>query len=249
MHASSTVIQPERITVLYRLQFQSVLVPLLTVLLASGCAQQTRHNANVITGLDHAPAEWSADGKIALRTDEHSSVMRIQWQQSNNAFHIVLSGNFGLGAITLANTGANSGNSNTDVGLWKGRLSPAQLADHEPLRVAGSAEDMLLLETGWRLPVSLLRYWVLGLPSPEASNETATKPDIAPPQTTQLPGFSQAGWTVSYPAVTVVDGLALPRKMRVRADSTATMAPTEGQASSTVSIKASFSDWHLGSPR
>jgi outer membrane lipoprotein LolB len=56
------------------------------------------------------------------------------------------------------------------------------------------------------VPVTSLRYWVLGLPEPDLGFEETDK------------GFRQSGWTIAFQAMQRVGQLLLPRKMSVAND-------------------------------
>lgn len=148
-----------------------------------------------IAAVSSLPEQWRSYGKIALRAasgGEHR-VLRYRLEQRGEDFTLRLSGLFGLGAVVIEQQGRN-------VTLLRGG---------KPLQQAGSAEALLLAQTGLDLPVSLLRYWLGGKPGPRALAAVSERSGS---------GFSQAGWQVSYLALAEYDGYTLPRKLRAEGE-------------------------------
>jgi len=119
---------------------------------------------------------WELRGRLAVRADERGGQASLSWKRAAAQHSIRLNGPLGRGLvrITQDETGA-------------------QLHDAEQrvLRAA-SAEELLYRYTGWRLPLTNLNFWVLGVPVPDlpASREL----DDAG----RLKTLRQQGWEIQY---------------------------------------------------
>lgn len=134
---------------------------------------------------------WRAHGRIGVRTEDDGWTASFDWRQRGEQFRIQLSGPFGHGVLALSGD-------NQAVAL--------QQADRAP-RVARSAEALLAEETGWRLPVSGLRYWLLGLPRPQTSQRHRLD------ASGQLAELRQDGWRIQYRRYQQVGGYRLPTRL------------------------------------
>lgn len=105
-----------------------------------------KHKASLET-LD----DWQIKGRIAVRSEDDGGSASFDWQQQGDQYRIRLRGPFGQGAVVM--------NGDAD-GVWLHR------ADHSPV-FALNPERLLEQQTGWRVPVSGLRYWLRGLPVPD----------------------------------------------------------------------------------
>jgi outer membrane lipoprotein LolB len=133
---------------------------------------------------------WSLDGRIALTGPEDSWTADLAWAHQRGNEQIKLSGPLGQGALMI-------------------RLSEDVVTVDEGDGKVESSDDpegFINQRLGMFVPVSSLRYWVLGLPEPDLDfDETAT-------------GFRQSGWTIAFQAMQRVGQLLLPRKMSVAND-------------------------------
>lgn len=136
---------------------------------------------------------WDFSGRISATGPEGSWSARIHWAQAGDAYDIHFSSLFGQRIAMLE--GDRSG-----VML--------QLPEGEPLR-APAAEELLETTFGWSAPVAALRYWILGVPQPEA--DAVTRLDAQG----RLARLEQEGWQVEYPQYVAVGaaGGDLPRKI------------------------------------
>lgn len=159
---------------------------------------------------------WSVDGKLGIRqtpesisNKNHSNnsssntgkksaySLRFEWQQQGQDYTATLSGALGFGRV-LVEKQADL------VSLSRGK-NRVQAQD---------ADQLFYQQTGWELPVSMLRYWALGLPSPEKpftfNKQNPTEPLAA------IGGFEQAGWQVDYPKSEQISRFSLPGKMTAK---------------------------------
>ena len=79
--------------------------------------------------------------------------------------------------------------------------------------VTSEPEQVLAARTGWQLPLQALRWWVLGVPAPQASAEVQLD------AVGRVLGFSQLGWQLAFDDYR--DGEpALPGRIEARRDQT-----------------------------
>lgn len=140
---------------------------------------------------------WTLTGRAALRHEDRSGSLNISWVQTGEAYHVRLYAPLGAGGLSL-----------------KGRPGQVSLETSEGLSdQADSPEALVYRHTRLRLPVTALRYWLLGVPAPDGDR---TAMDVNGDGL--LAGFEQFGWRVSYPDYTVAAGLAMPRKVFIERD-------------------------------
>lgn len=139
---------------------------------------------------------WTLQGKIGVRSPEESGSGTLTWIQQEDDYDIRISGPLGRGATRL------QGNNQGVVLDMAG----------QPRLQAGSAGDLLEQQTGWRLPVEHLLWWVRGLPAPDSPSRLQLDPQ------SRLARLAQAGWTVEYSRYQEVNGLKLPQRLQLSAD-------------------------------
>jgi outer membrane lipoprotein LolB len=137
--------------------------------------------------LDH----WQLQGKIAIRSPSDSASASIAWKQDQKNYSISILGPFGSNAVQIYG------------GPGQVKLQNAQGKQF----YANTPEQLLLDQTGWKLPVSSLYYWVRGLPVPGEAGEREFDPYH------RLSKLSQQQWRVSFDEYKTFDGLELPTKL------------------------------------
>jgi outer membrane lipoprotein LolB len=136
--------------------------------------------------------DWTAVGKLALRSDTDAFTATLYWRQVGDNYRIRLTGPFGGGGLQVA--GDPNG-----VEL--------ETSDNKTY-VADNPEELLYAHVGWRVPLSGLRYWIVGRVEPGPPVETVYI-DVAG----RIVRFEQAGWKIEYSDYTEVDELPMPRKL------------------------------------
>ena len=144
-----------------------------------------------LEGLQH----WRATGRVAVRSASDAGSASIHWQQAPANFSLRLYGPFGQGTVLI------EGQHNS-VSLRR--------ADGQITR-APSAEELLFRELGWSVPVSVLRYWILGRPAPGYPVEEFRLNGAG-----LLGRLSQAGWQVNYQGYREAGEGTLPDKFELR---------------------------------
>lgn len=121
-----------------------------------------------------AVVAWALVGRIAIRTEDEGWQASIDWQQRSQDYAIHLTGPLGQGSLRLQGDG---------------RI--VSLSDGEAILMDEDAEALLYREMGWRVPVSALRYWALGLPAPGAAEQELNPQGL-------LGRLRQAGWSIEF---------------------------------------------------
>lgn len=172
------------------------------VLLAAGCAsvQPTTSQSVREARFESREAElqalagWHLYARAAINTPRQSGTVSLFWRQSPVQYTLTLRAALGAGTVQLRGDGQRVRLRTSD-----GRRDSAS-----------DAAVLIERHTGYVLPVEKLRYWVLGLPSPEGGRELELN---GQGEVTQL---HQAGWTLHYEDYRDVDGLRLPGTIRAR---------------------------------
>lgn len=165
-----------------------------TVALLAGCATPGPAPTDadqVAVGLQ----QFTLDGKVSWRSDAGSGRAGIAWAQAPDRARLLVTGPFGSGAALLDSV--------------PGR---ATLRLGDEVRMADTAEALLLRELDMPLPVDEARWWVLGVAAPGPVAAAERDGDG------RLRRLQQAGWEVVIERWTAVDGLALPGRLVMTRD-------------------------------
>lgn len=134
---------------------------------------------------------WALTGRIAVHNENENWNATLRWTQQQDAYTLRLLGPLGQGAVQLEG----------DAGGVVMRL-----ADGQSFK-AQDAEALLRERAGWNMPVSGLRYWVLGLPDPRSEAGKAVDEAGRPLW------LEQSGWRVEFSRYAPVNGVDLPHKL------------------------------------
>lgn len=136
--------------------------------------------------------QWRFLGRFGASTEDDAWSGSIWWQQQQDDYRIQLAGPLQQGTIQLFGNKSES------------RL---QLAESKTYR-DGDAESLLLKYTGWTIPFSSLRYWVLGLPQPEGELQWVKLNDDG-----RIQSINNGFWRVEFQRYRNIDGVDLPKKI------------------------------------
>jgi len=136
--------------------------------------------------------QWLLRGRVAFQTADDGGVADLIWHQSKQAYTIQLNAPLGVGALELSSMAGGVMLSSSDG----------------EQRFAADAESLLQDLQGWQLPVSGLRYWLLGVAVPGKKVEL-----ISWLENNQLHVMQQDGWHIEYRQYQQVGDLWLPRKI------------------------------------
>lgn len=118
---------------------------------------------------------WGFSGKVGLWAYGKQESANVEWQDCDNSYLVRLSGPLGVGGALVY--GNDSG-----VSLHRGNDAP----------LYADSPEALLASMGWYLPVSFLRYWLQGLPSPDSPYQREPQSGDA------VASLSQSGWRLAY---------------------------------------------------
>lgn len=150
-----------------------VVVALLVTLILVSCSsqrslsQKSLGNTNLTLG---SLSSWQLRGKIGVRSEHGNANLRFVWDQSPDSYSIFLTGTLGVMVAQL------NGDANEVI------LTLPDGSEYHSARI----DDLLEIQLGYQLPVSLLHYWVRGVPDPGFEYELA------------VDGFNQQGWRVEF---------------------------------------------------
>lgn len=140
--------------------------------------------------------DWTLAGRISVINEAKGWHARMLWVQTDQGYAIDITNP--LGQIVARIQGDARG---VRVQTSDGRVLTAA----DPDRLVEQA-------VGMRIPVSGLRYWVKGLPDPDAPSTLAGDPEG------RLTRLQQDGWLIEYAGYSQVAHLELPRKIKARQD-------------------------------
>ncbi len=138
-------------------------------------------------------SSWEISGAIAARNKRKSWTASLNWQQHGaEQYQIRLFGPLGGGTVIIEKHGEL-------ISYYDG-----------PKKISSTNADKLLLQqTGVKLPVSNLYYWVRAIPAPGTIHAKNYLDGHL------LSRLQQNGFTVTYSQYTSVNGIALPSKIRL----------------------------------
>lgn len=137
-------------------------------------------------------SNWSAYGRLAIRSEKEAWSITVHWTQRGEAYRIRFNAPLGQGSMELA-----------------GNADGVSLRTHKnEVFTAGDPETLLLDTVGWRIPLSGLRYWLIGRTEAGAPVDGLDL-DVAG----RLQHLEQSGWQVDYLRYGQVGSLELPTKV------------------------------------
>jgi outer membrane lipoprotein LolB len=139
---------------------------------------------------------WQFSGKVAIATSQSTESARLRWSQLDEESTLRLSGPVGWNQATLVSDG-HTLRMQRD-GQWQ------TLDAHDT--------DALEQQLGWPLPLTLLPWWVRGIPAPSVDVEHAVT------EMGRLQQLQQGGWLISYEDYRQEGAYSLPAKMRLSRD-------------------------------
>ncbi|MFT4059017.1 MAG: lipoprotein insertase outer membrane protein LolB [Legionella sp.] len=147
-------------------------------------------------GQANTVSSWQIRGGMAAKNKSKGWSASMNWVQNGpSSYHIRLMGPLGAGTVLIDKKG-----------------STISYQDGPKRITSNNAEELLQRQTGVRLPVNNLYYWVRGLPAPgKVSSEQRD-------QNNNLVQLRQSGYTITFGNYTSVKGIALPGIVRLDGD-------------------------------
>lgn len=146
-------------------------------------AWQARQNA--LADFDH----WSLQGRAATGKILGWSG-NLNWQQRGEAFDVRLAGPVGIGGMRA-----------------KGTLEQVEVRTEDGSFVTTEPEVLVKEALGWEFPLEGLRFWIVGLPQPDAPARLAVN------DAGELVDLQQSGWRLAYTEYQQTQGMNLPRRI------------------------------------
>lgn len=141
--------------------------------------------------------DWQLSGRLGLKIPGRSGSLSVDWKQTADRFALQLDGPFGQ---PLARVSGDR------------RAVQAHIAGESQVITEATPEELMAHITGWKLPVSYLRYWVLGVPVPALKSKVSLDENGSPKV------LYQGSWKVTYLAFRQDSGIRLPRRLQVSRD-------------------------------
>ena len=136
-------------------------------------------------------------GRVAILNETEAWHLNVDWQQYNGSYRIEMWGPFGSGRVQL-----------------QGNEHGVRLIDSEQrVYYSHDPESLLYRHTGVHMPVTGLRYWILGLADPGRSQQQPVVDQYG-----RLASVQQNDWNVELKRYTRIGQLELPDKLSVNKD-------------------------------
>jgi len=141
---------------------------------------------------------WSLDGRVAIARGAEGFSGGLSWRQHGAHADIDIRGPLGGTALSITVDGE--------------RMS---VADGRGAALDGDAAlEFLSSELGAPLPIGQLRFWLVGVPAPDAPQRESFGTDG------RLATLEQLGWRVRYLRYQSVGRVALPARMEIESEDT-----------------------------
>lgn len=138
-------------------------------------------------------SSWNIHGAMAAKNKAKGWSATMNWVQSGpSTYQIRLMGPLGGGAVLINKKGSN-----------------ITLQDGPKTASSTNADELLQKQTGIRLPVNNLYYWVRGLPAPGGVQSEQHD------QYNHLVKLNQSGYSINFTKYTSVKGIDLPSMIRL----------------------------------
>jgi outer membrane lipoprotein LolB len=147
-----------------------------------------QQRVEALSGLD----SWVCNGRVGASDGKESFSGSLRWRQTQDAYQIRLSGPLGQGLVEVKGSPQGVSLRTSDQNTY----------------MAPTPEALLDQYFGWRLPVTGLRYWIMGLPMPGVPIAEGAL-DLRG----RLARLEQSGWRIQYLAYRQVGELELPAKL------------------------------------
>ncbi|MBP9722558.1 MAG: outer membrane lipoprotein LolB [Gammaproteobacteria bacterium] len=157
--------------------------------------QTCQKNTENLTNLNNNK-NWHLQARVGITSRDSSGSSQLDWKNDRDSYSIVLSN-----AITFGEVVINNNNKIT-------------LSYNNQEYIANTPEKLLYQLTNMRLPISAMRYWVLGLPAPSRDTKDKSKDkSIVLNKYGTIEHLNQNGFRISYDNYGVINNIILPHKI------------------------------------
>ncbi len=136
-------------------------------------------------------SNWKLNGRLAITDNAEVWHLTVNWQQQDQNYKIHLSGPFGAGAVLLKGD---------DLGVI--------IKTSDNTTFATDAEQMLYEQTGVKIPIQSLFYWIRGLPSSKLTVSSQSIDEYG-----RLKKLSQNDWIIRFKRYKKNNDIYLPSKV------------------------------------
>ena len=140
--------------------------------------------------------DWHMKGRMVVVNGAELWAISVDWKQKGEQYIIFLSGPFGAGKVQLAGSQNGVLLKNSDDQIF----------------YAETPEELLLEHTGVIMPLSYLRFWMLGLPHPKAINNMEMLDQSGRLESLRLDSQSREPWDVAFKRYTAIENIKMARK-------------------------------------
>lgn len=140
---------------------------------------------------------WNLSGRLAITNKAEVWHLTVKWQQQEQNYKIHLSGPFGAGAVQLKGD---------DIGVI--------IKTSDNTTFATNAEQTLYEQTGVKMPIQSLFYWIRGLPNPKLVVAHQNIDEYG-----RLKKLSQNDWTIRFKRYKKNNAIYLPSKVFLNRES------------------------------
>ena len=142
--------------------------------------------------------QWQFSGRIAVKAHDEGFNGKLRWRQDDDTFRATLSGPLGIGTVLIEGDGDG-----------------IEITDKDGvMTVLTDVEAELYYRYGWTIPVTSLRYWVLGIPDPRVPAQTEFD------EQNRLRHLRQGGWGVEVGRYREAGGQQMPARLVATSDET-----------------------------
>jgi outer membrane lipoprotein LolB len=163
----------------------------------SGCATRRSIELPELGGWESRKAvleqleEWEFAGRIGVSAGDEGFNGKLWWRQDGVVFRARISGPLGVGTIFI-----------------NGDRREMTLTDRDGVVTElDDAEAELRARYGWTIPVTSLRYWVLGIPDPASTSDVGFNADG------RVGELQQQNWQVTIGQYAEGGGQQMPRRL------------------------------------
>jgi len=142
----------------------------------------------------YAVKNWTLDGRIAVKAGKEGWNANLFWEHDGSQERLRIYGPFNQGAVSIILQ-------NNRVYINEGNGNVTSSPD---------PDDLLKIRLGFSVPLSSLRFWLLGIPAPD-SEYRAQLDDKG-----GLIGFEQQAWVLGFENFENVGNFVMPKKMTVQ---------------------------------
>jgi outer membrane lipoprotein LolB len=138
---------------------------------------------------------WALEGRIAVAAGDNGFSGGINWAQENARADIALTGPMGGARLRIHVDG-----------------SSLAVTDERGAEYTGEEAERFVaarIGPGQKIPVTQMRYWLVGAPAPDVPHEESLGNDE------RLASLAQSGWQVRFERYEAVGSLTLPARMEM----------------------------------